>query len=131
MADGDITVKVLYKQTLNAGRTLTGARKDKVLVVGEIKGTYVAAGLAVNKLGGVNAFGVVTLDFLSLDPRVIADATDPSAEVLFLANFDVTNNKIFLLEDSGNANPAVPSDADAVTIRFLAIGDDAAAPELT
>ena len=130
MADGDVSVKVLYKQTLGGGRTLTGgAKNSKVLVVGEIKGTYVSTGLALNKFGGPTAFGVSTLDFVSLDTRVIAGVTDPAAEVLFLANFDASGNKIFLLEDVGAANPATPSDADAVTIRFLAVGDDADAPE--
>lgn len=132
MADGDVSVKVLYKQTVGGGRTTSGvAVARKVLVVGEIVGTYVSTGLAIDKLGGVAAFGVTNLDFISLDPRIIAAVTDPSADVLFLANFDVTNNKIFLLEDSGAADPATPSDADAVTIKFLAVGDSADAPELT
>ena len=131
MANGDVSVKVLYRQTLSGGRSLTGESKNsKILVVGEIKGTYVSTGLALNKLGGPAAFGVSTLDCVHLDTRVIATATDPSAEVLFLANFDASGNKIFLLEDVGAADPATPSDEDAVTIRFLAVGDDATVPEL-
>jgi len=130
MANGDVSVKILYKNHLGGGRSLTGVSKNsKTLVVGEIKGTYVSTGLAVNKHGGVNGLGVSTLDVLLLDPRVISSATDPSAETLFLANYDASGDKIFMVEDSGQANPAVPSDGDAVTVRFFAIGDDANTPE--
>jgi hypothetical protein len=131
MANGDIQVKVLYRQSLGGGKTLNGQSKNtKILVVGEITGSYVAAGLAVNKLGGPSAFGVTTLDVLELDVRSVA-AVETTIEKLQLACYDVTNQKIFITEDIGAANPAVPSNADAIVIRFLAIGDDADAPELT
>jgi hypothetical protein len=132
MADGDITaVKVLYRQALGGGQTGSGAKKnDKILVVGEITATYVAAGIAVNKLGGANCFGVSNIDFVKIEPTVI-EAAFPTAENLFHASYDHENQKIFLLEDCGQANPAVPSDADTITLRFICVGDDADAPELT
>jgi hypothetical protein len=137
MADGDITaVKVLYRQPVGGGHDLNGTKKNnKVLVVGEITCTYVAAGVAVNKVGGPACFGVSTIDFLKINPFTIA--TDgstpayPTAEKLFKADYDQTNQKIFILEDIGAANPAHPTDADPCVLRFLAIGDAADAPELT
>ena len=130
MANGDIQVKVLYRQSLGGGVDATGVAKNtKILVIGEITGTYVAAGLAVNKLGGPNAFGVRNLDFLKLNPITI-DSIYPTAEKLFKADYDVTNQKIFLLEDLGAADPAKPADADVVLLKFIAVGDDADAPEL-
>ena len=106
------------------------AKNDKRLEVGEITGTYVSTGLAVNKLGGPAAFGLVTLDVLKLEPTIIAAAYS-DAELLFHASYDVTNQKIFLLEDIGAAYPAYPSVDDAIVIRFVAVGDDATAPELS
>ncbi|KKN92391.1 hypothetical protein LCGC14_0208820 [marine sediment metagenome] len=132
MADGDITaVKILYRQSLGGGQNELGVKKNsKILVVGEITCTYVAAGVAVDKTGGDNCFGVTDIDFVKILPLTIA-AAYPTAQKLFKADYDVTNKKIFLLEDMGQANPAVPSDADACVLRFVAVGDDADAPELT
>jgi hypothetical protein len=132
MADGDITaVKVLYRQSLGGGQDENGVKKNtKTLVVGEITATYVSTGIAVNKVGGANVFGVDKLDFVKLQMIRLA-STYPDAEALQIANYDVTNQKIFIVADEGAASPAKPNDAVLCIIRFLAVGDDADAPELT
>lgn len=131
MANGDINVKVLYSQSLGGGFNTAGTAKNtKRLVVGEITGTYVAAGLAVNKLGGPAAFGLVTLDFLKLQP-VTFNAIGPGSATLFPTDYDVTNQKIFCCDKLGAAGAlADPEDGEAIVIRFAAVGDDATAPEL-
>ncbi len=133
MADGDITaVKVLYRQSLGGGQNADGVKKNnKVLVVGEITATYVAAGIACNKLGsGGSCFGVTNIDFVKIEPTLIATAAS-SDDSLLAASYDHVNQKIFLIEDLGAANPAVPSDQDAIVLKFICVGDDAGAPELT
>lgn len=131
MADGDITAnKVLYRQTVGAGQDADGVQKNtKVLVVGELTCTYHSSGIAVNKLG-TSAFGVSNVDFIHLNPITIAGAS-PITQKLFKADYDHANQKIFLLEDVGQANPAIPSNADACVIKYVVLGDDAGAPELT
>jgi hypothetical protein len=130
MANGDIQVKVLYRQSLGGGIDANGVAKNtKILVVGEITGTYVAAGLAVNKLGGANAFGVSGLDYIKLNTITIGGVY-PTAEKLFKADYNEATHKIFLLEDVGAADPAKPADGDVVVLKFVAVGDDADAPEL-
>ncbi len=133
MATGDITaVKVLYRQSLGGGQTIAGVKKSsKVLVVGEITCTYLLAGIAVNKLGGDNAFGVLgDVDFVKLFPITI-NAVYPTAQLLFKADYDFVNKKIFCLEDIGANTHSIPTDGDVCIIRFVAIGDDADAPEIT
>ena len=132
MADGDITaIKVLYRQPLSGGKTVTGGgANDKVLVVGEITATYLAAGIAVNKVGGPNAFGVRNIDFLKLE-AVTSGSTYTDARAISIADYDHVNQKIFYVIDEGAGSPADPNDAVVVTMRFLCIGDDAGAPELT
>lgn len=132
MADGDITaVKILYKQSLGGGQDYNGIKKNsKALVVGEITCTYVAAGVACNKAGGDSVFQLENVDFVKILPLTIA-AAYPTAGKCFVASYDTVNNKIFLIEDLGANGAAEPSDADACVLRFVAIGDDADAPELT
>ena len=132
MANGDITaVKVLYRHTLSGGRSALGAgANDKVLVVGEITATYVAAGIAVNKVGGDNCFGVRNIDLLKLE-TVTSNAVYTGAEVIQLASYDYENFKIFYVVDEGAATPVKPTDGHAIVLRFLCIGDDAGAPALT
>ena len=132
MADGDITaVKILYRHPFGGGRDDAGLRvNEKVLVVGEITATYVSGGIAVNKMGGVNCFGLTNLDFLKLE-TVLVTTTSSDAEAIQIAGYDTVNQKIFIVEDEGAATPAVPSNADAIKLRFLAIGDNAEAPVLT
>lgn len=137
MADGDVTIKNLYSQALGGGRDAAGIPKNnKRLVVGQIDGTYVSTGLAINKHGGPQAFGVNNLDYLKLEVITINTGGDtilvyPTTNALFLANYDHTNQKIFVLEDCGAADPAKPADADTLSIRFVAVGDDVTAPALT
>lgn len=132
MADGDISaVKVLYRQSLSGGRSASGAgANNKVLVVGEITAAYVAAGIAVNKVGGVNCFGVTNIDVLKLEP-VVSGSTYTDTRQISLASYDHVNQKIFYVIDEGDADPAKPNDAVVVKLRFLCIGDDADAPVLT
>ncbi len=133
MANGDITaVKVLYRQSLGGGQTIGGVKKStKTLVIGEITCTYLLAGIAVNKLGGDNCFGVLgDVDFVKLFPITI-NAIYPTAQKLHKADYDFVNKKIFCLEDVGQNTHTIPTDGDVVVIRFVAIGDDADAPELT
>ena len=132
MASGDITaVKVLYRQTLSGGRSASGAgANDKVLVVGEITASYVSTGIAVNKVGGDNCFGVRNIDLLKLEP-VVSGSTYTDTRAISLASYDYENFKIFYVIDEGAADPADPDDAVVVTLRFLCIGDDAGAPALT
>ena len=132
MANGDITaVKVLYRHTLSGGKTTSGAgANDKVLVVGEITATYVAAGIAVNQLGGGNCFGVRNIDILKLE-AVTSNAVSSDARLISIAGYDHVNQKIFYVVDEGAATPAVPTNGHAILLRFLCIGDDAGAPSLT
>ncbi len=131
-SNGDITaVKVLYRQSLGGGQDANGVKKNtKILVVGEVTATYVAAGVSVNNLGGDSCFGVTNLDFLKIEPVLVAAAYS-TEEKLFKFDYDTVNKKIFVLEDVGASNSTKPSDGDVITFRFLAIGDDADAPELT
>ena len=131
MANGDINVKVLYSQSLGGGFATSGlAKNTKRFVVGEITGTYVSTGLAVNKLGGPAAFGLTTMDFLKLEP-VLFNAAYPDVDAVFTADYDATNQKIFCCDDLGQAGTLNdPADAEAIVIRFVAVGDDATAPEL-
>ena len=132
MANGDITaVKVLYRQVLSGGVSAAGAgANDKVLVVGEITATYVAAGIAVNKLGGANCFGVRNIDVLKLE-AVSSNGVNSGARVISIADYDHENQKIFYVVDEGAATPVVPTDGHAILLRFLCIGDDADAPSIT
>jgi hypothetical protein len=136
MANGDVTIKTLYSQAIGGGRDADGiAKQGKRLSVGTIDGTYVSTGLAINKHGGAKAFGVDNLDFLYLEVITINTGGNstkvyPTTNALFLANYDHVNQKIFVLEDCGAADPAKPSDADILQLRFVALGDDATVPEL-
>ncbi len=132
MASGDITaIKVLYRHPWGGGFDDLGNRvNNKILVVGEVTCTYVAAGIAVNGVGGVNAFGVTKLDFLKLE-MVTSNAVYSDNRALMIASYDHVNQKIFVVIDEGAASPIVPTDGHAVVFRFLALGDDAGAPVLT
>ncbi len=136
MANGDITaVKVLYRQSLGGGQSGTGVAKNtKILVCGEITATWADAGIAVNKTGGDTAFGVSTLDLIKLQVitlGIAGTATGPAAEKLMPASYDAVNKKIFCVIDEGQATPANPAAGQTCVIAFIAVGDDADAPELT
>jgi hypothetical protein len=132
VADGTITaVKVLYRQSLGGGQDGSGVKKNtKTLVVGEITCTYDQAGILCSGVGGDSAFGLSQVDFVKIEPLTIATAY-PTAGKCFLASYDTVNHLIFLVEDIGANDSSAPSDADVCVLRFVAVGDDADAPELT
>lgn len=131
MASGDITaIKVLYRQSLGGGQDENGVKKNtKTLIVGQITASWVDTGIAVNKVGP-GAFGVNNLDFVKFQVVTI-NALYQDAKKLKIANYDVTNQKIFLTMDEGQATPVNPTAGWVCVINFLACGDDADAPELT
>ena len=89
-----------------------------------------AAGIAVNKVGGDTCFGVRNIDFLRLE-AVVSGSTYTDQRKISIASYDYVNKKIFYVIDEGQATPAKPADAVVVTLRFLCIGDDAGTPVLT
>ena len=129
--NGDISsTKVLYSQSLGGGQSSTGVSKNtKRLVVGEITAKWADAGIGVNFAGGPNAFGLNSVDTLKLQVIRI-DTTYPDAEALPLANYDVTNQKIFVVADVGASTPDNPTAGQTIVLRYLACGDDVTAPEL-
>jgi hypothetical protein len=131
MANGDIQVKTLYRQSLGGGQDVNGVQKNtKTLVVGEITGLYVAAGLAVDKFGGENAFGLTNVDYIKLEAVSQAGSYHTAAAVIS-AHWNRSTSKIFMVADNGHAAPSKVADAAVVVVRFFAVGDDATAPELT
>jgi hypothetical protein len=131
MADGDVTIKTLYSHALGGGRDANGNPKQgKRFVVGQITGTYHSSGLALNKHGGPQAFGVNNLDYLFLEVISSGDGAVPDALKLPHADYDHANQKIFVVEDLGQTTPAVPTNADAMVLRFIAVGDDPTTPDL-
>ena len=130
--NGDISqTKVFYNQALGGGQTGAGVSKNnKRLVVGELKGKWADTGIDLGGSGGPSVLGLSTIDLLKLQVITI-DTTYPDAEALPIANYDVTNELIFVCADEGASTPANPTAGQVVTLRFLACGDDAGAPELT
>jgi hypothetical protein len=138
MADGDVThVKELGRYAIpGAGHNNIGqARNNKVLVWGEIKGTYVSTGMNLSPRGAVAAnspiFGLKTRDFLSLTVKLAgaAGTTVPAADTQFLATLK-DDGKLFICDQVGTANPAVPTAGDIITLSYIAVGDDATVPDL-
>ena len=130
MASGDITaIKELGRFTIPGGGHTTGglAKNNKVQAWGEITATNVAAGLALDALGGVTALGVCTLDFIHLEPRLL-NATAPASQAQFSAQLDVLTDKIFIVEDLDDST--LVTDGQAVLLRYLVIGDDAGVADL-
>jgi len=125
MANGDITaIKILSRIPLpGGGHTVTGvAKNNKVLVIGEITATYVSTGIDLSAEGGVPALGADTADFIKFslnttDGAVIAD------DALYLIQLDHADGLIYMLENVGVADAAAPTDADAVTLRYVLVGD--------
>jgi hypothetical protein len=131
MANGDLTFKTLYSAALGGGRDANGNPKQgKRFVVGEINGEYLLAGMKVHPHGGPQAFGVNNLDYLFLEVISSGNGAVPDAEKLPHADYDHANQLIFVTEDCGASQPAVPTNADAIVIRFVAIGDDPTTPAL-
>ena len=129
--NGDISqTKVFYSQSLGGGQSSTGAAKNtKRLVIGELKAKWADTGIDVGQSGGPSLFGLNSVDLLKLQVITI-DTTYPDAEALPIANYDVKNELIFVVADEGASTPANPTAGQVVTIRYMALGDDATAPEL-
>ena len=133
MANGDITaVKILYKQAVGGGQDALGVKKNsKVFVVGEITATYVSTGISVAKAGGDCVFGCSEgLDFVKLVPYSV-NGVYTAAQAIQTADYDKSGKLIFIQTDVGAANPTIPTDGHSCLIRFVALGNDAEAPELT
>ncbi len=135
MANGDIThIKELGRFSLpGGGHTTAGVPKNnKVLVWGEIQASYVSTGIDLAAMGGVEALGVSTLDFITFETRYSgATAIDPTSDLQYLSNLAVDENKIFVADQLGASDPAIPSDGDLVTLRYLVLGDTNAVADLT
>ena len=133
MANGDIThVKELGRSRAEGGGSTTAgiAKNSKVFVWGEIKGTYASTGMAMNDAGGVRAFGLDTLDFIHLEVKLAGTGAVESADdLLFLANYKRTTDKIFVCDQVGASDPAVPTAGDVITLAYWAGGDSNSAPD--
>ena len=142
MAAGDITtLKTKGRYSIpGGGKSLQGAAKNnKVMVWGQLEGTYSASvGLDLGPRGGLRALGVSTVDFFSFEIRqagVSGTRTNPTQQKLFKAGYEPETgagnvDSIFCFDDLGQGSPAQPSADDLITVDFLVIGDDATAPEL-
>ena len=135
MAAGDITsIKELGRFAIpGAGHSLSGiAKNNKVMCWGEIIGTYVSTGLNLANEGGIHALGVTNADFISLTVTkagVTGTRTYPAQQLTFLANIDAAN-KIFICDQVGADNPAVPTSGDLITIQYFVFGDDSSTPAM-
>jgi hypothetical protein len=132
MANGDITsIEELGRFGIpGAGHNLAGvAKNNKVFVWGRLTATYAAAGINLANEGGRAALGVGVADFISLDVRS-ANAAFPGLDTNFLANLDASD-KIFVVDEVGTANPAVPTPGEVIVIDYFAIGEDNRSVELT
>jgi len=135
MADGDITsIKELGRYTLPGGGFTTAgvAKNNKVVAWGEIIGTYKSTGIDLTAKGGSLALGVSEIDFIDLTVTKtgVAGTTVPVSDKLSLANINATW-KIFVVDEEGQANPAVPTAGDIITIQYMVMGDDTRTVEFT
>ncbi len=135
MANGDVThVKELGRSRVEGGGSTLGgiSKNNKVLVWGEISASYAATGIAMNGVGGVRALGLTTLDFIQLEVKGAgaAGTTEPADDALFLANYKRTTDKIFVVDQVGASDPAVPTAGDLLVISYFASGESASAPDL-
>lgn len=130
--NGDISeIKPLGRFPIGGGVDLAGLPTQKVMVFGEITGKWVDTnGLKLNPKGGLEALGLKALDFISFEPRVTGTTGSKTYEVDLAVHeiaFDTTNNQILGVID-GATNV---SQGDTWILGFIAVGDDASAPELT
>ena len=140
MADGDITTITEYGrfEIPGGGHDTSGvAKNNKVLVWGRLVGTYDTLGLSFSAAGSVKALGLTNLDFVTFDVRYCGTTatTVPTDKKLFLACMERTaaatgQDNIFVADQVGQDTPAEPSDAESVTIDFLACGESANTPKM-
>ena len=131
MANGDISaIEELGRTVLPAGGFvgITGTPSNsKIIVWGRITATYVSTGINLGAEGGTLALGIKEApDFIHLSPRQGGSTatTNPTSENGFLANLKPLTNLIFIVDQMGQANPAVPSDGETFTIDYFAVGED-------
>jgi hypothetical protein len=131
MADGDITaIEELGRTLLPASGFVVGGgvpTDHKIMVWGRITCTYVSTGVDLGSKGGIAALGIKGRpDFLHLQPRQGGGGTNPGSKTGFMANLEVdkTTELIFIVDQVGTDSPATPSDADAFTIDYFAVGED-------
>ena len=102
------------------------AKNEKVLVWGRLRGLYASTGLDLLRHGGTaTAFGLETLDHISLTVRFAGSGGTvlPTADKGYLANVTHALGKIFVVDETGAANPAVPTAGDIIHIDYVAFGD--------
>jgi hypothetical protein len=137
MAAGDISsIKRLGRYVIpgSGQNTLGQPKNNKVITWGRITGLYTSGGLKLNDRGGIRALGVSVADVVHLEVRTAGTAgtpTNPTSDNLFLANLLETTNRIFVVDQVGQANPTVPEENDQMVIDYLVFGEDADTPELT
>ncbi len=136
--NGDIgTVVELGRTSIpGAGHSKEGvAQNNKVITWGRITGLYASTGLHTVRHGAQGAiFGLNTIDHITLSVRTAGTAatpTNPTSNNQFLANITHALGKIFVVDQMGQANPAVPTAGDTIVIDYVAIGEEHGAPELT
>jgi hypothetical protein len=98
------------------------------MVWGELKGKWVdSTGLKLGVRGGPAALGLGTIDFITFEPKFTgaAGATAQSDESVHSVTFETTSSYIFLALD-GTTNPTA---GHVMVLGYVAVGDDASAPE--
>jgi hypothetical protein len=97
------------------------------MVWGRITATYASTGIDLGAEGGCQALGVKDQpDFIWLQPRQggASATTNPTDQNLFLANLKPLTNLIFICDQEGQANPAVPTAGETFTIDYFVVGED-------
>ncbi len=130
--DGDIEqIRHRGKIVLpGGGHTLTGVQTQKALVWGQMRWYIKTTGVKLSERGGPNAIGLNNIDFISFEPQQTGTAASATYEVdegLHEIGYDVANGLFFVVIDDGTA----VSGTDYTIANYLAVGDDASAPELT
>ena len=114
-------VKILSKLTIpGGGYSLTGvAKNNKIIVSGEISGTYLSAeGLDLETEGGPQVLGLEKIDFISFDVKTINGTASVNAG-LTTATYNHNLHRIFPALDGKTK----PTDAQVCVVKFLAVGD--------
>ena len=141
MADGDITkVQELGRISLPGGGNTTAGLEvqNKVLVWGVITATYVSTGINPASATGIFAaggtlakvFGVENIDFCELT-LTKTDGAVATKDIVRTFALDRGDDLIFGLETIGASQAAAPTDADAVELGYLVVGDSSSYAELT
>ena len=103
------------------------ARNNKVIVWGRITGSYLSTGMSLTPFGGTAAaLGLETLDHVSMTCRLSGSAgtTVPATLTGTLVNVTHYLDKIWLVDEVGAGDPAIPTDTDIVVIDYVAFGEE-------